>query len=321
VQEKDMQRLTFRLTITFLSGLIYLAASTFTLTAQEKSSSSPPPANDNARWERYTGKNEAFTVLLPERPTAVVNYRRVRFILGTEAERFRGTLYSAYSDGVLYLIYSFPRRSEPIKQFVDEFANQYSYIQKVVDAREVNLNGVLGHRYLVKFRDIDAVMDFYVTSNRAYILHVVGGDESNPSVKRFLESFTIGNADGNNKPTDSAAIEIKPDSKKSSQIDEPLDSSPVYSTRDVTRKAVIVFRPEPQYSEDAREGRVSGTVVLKAVLSSSGKVTRIEAEKSLPRGLTEKSMEAARQIKFVPAIKDGKYVSQTIHVEYNFSVY
>ncbi len=316
-----MQRLTFRLTIAFLSGLIYLATSAFTLAAQEKSSSSLPPTNTDAKWERYTGKGEAFSVLLPERPTAAINYRPARFILGTEAERFRGTLYSAYSDGVVYLIYSFPRHSEPIKQFVDEFANRYSYIQKVVDARELNLDGVSAQRYLVTFRDVDAVMDFYVTNNRAYILHVVGGDESNLSVKRFLESFTIGKTDGNNKPTDSAAIEIKPDSKKSSQIDEPQDFSSVYSTREVTRKAVIVFRPEPQYSEDAREGRVSGTVVLKAVLSSSGKVTRIEATKSLPRGLTEKSMEAARQIKFVPAIKDGKFVSQSIHLEYNFSVY
>ncbi len=316
-----MQRLTFRLAITFLSGLIYLAASAFTLAAQEKPSSSPPPINDNSKWERYTGKGEAFTVLLPERPTAAINYRPARFILGTEAERFRGTLYSAYSDGVVYLIYSFPRRSEPIKQFVDEFANRYSYVQKVVSARELNIDGIAAQRYLVKFRDVDAVLDFYVTSNRVYILHVVGGDESNLSVKRFLESFMIGKTDGTNKATDSPAIEIKPDAKKPPPIDDAQDSDPVYTTSEVTRKAVIVYRPEPQYSEEAREGRVSGTVVLKAVLSSSGKVTGIDARKSLPRGLTEKSMEAARQLKFIPAIKDGKFVSQSIQLEYNFSVY
>ncbi len=315
-----MQRLTFRLAITFLSGLIYLAASTFTATAQEKPSSSPPPIKADGKWESYTGKGEAFTVLLPERPTAVITYRPARFIFGSEAERFRGTLYSAYSDGVVYLIYSFPRRSEPLKQFVNEFINRYPRWQKVVSSHELNINGVSGQRYLITFTEVDGVLDFYMTSNRAYILHVVGGEESNLSVKRFLESFTIGKTDGNTRSTDSAAIEIKPDSKKPPPIDDPQDSGPVYTTREVTRKAVIVFKPEPQYSEDAREGRVSGTVILKAVLSSSGKVTGIETRKPLPRGLTEKSMEAARQIKFIPAMKDGKFVSQSIQVEYNFSV-
>lgn len=312
-----MQRLAFRLTITFLSGLLYLAALAFTLAAQEKSSSSPPPTNTDAKWERYTGKGEAFTALFPEPPTATVAYRPRRFIFGSEAERYRGTMYSAYGDGVVYLIYSFPRRSEQLQQFADEFENRYPRWQKTISTHELNLNGISGQRHLITFTDVDGVLDFYVTDKRAYILHVVGGDENNVAVKRFLESFTIGKPDG----TDSTAIEIKPNSKKPPQIDDPQDADTIYSTREVTRKAVIVIKPEPQYSEEARANRVSGTVVIKAVLSSSGKVTHIEATKSLPRGLTEKSFEAARQIKFIPAIKDGKFVSQTIHLEYNFSVY
>lgn len=316
-----MQHPIFRLTIPLLSGLIYLAASAFPLAAQEKPSGSLPPNNTDGQWERYTGKGEAFTALLPELPTAIITQRPARFILSSEAERYRGTLYSAYSDGVVYLIYSFPRRSEPIKQFADEFVNRYPRWQKVVSSHEVNINGVSGQRYLIEFTEVDGVLDFYVTSKRAYILHVVGGDESNPSIKRFLESFTIGKTDGTDKASDSAAIEIKPDSNKSSQVDDSQDSGPVYTAREVIRKAVIVIKPEPHYSEEARAYRVSGTVVLKAVLSSSGKVTGIEAKMSLPRGLTEKSFEAARQMKFIPAMKDGKFVSQSVQLEYNFSVY
>jgi TonB family protein len=66
---------------------------------------------------------------------------------------------------------------------------------------------------------------------------------------------------------------------------------------------------------------VSGKVVVRAVLSASGKVTNIEVTKALSRGLTEKAIEAARRIIFIPAIKDGRFVSQTIQVEYNFSVF
>lgn len=313
-----MQRLAFRLTITFISGFIYLFVSAFTATAQEKPSTSAPPIADNGAWARYTGKGEAFTVLLPEQPTATTTVRPVRFILARDAERYRGTRYAAYSDGVVYIIYSFPRRSEPLQQLFDEFTERYARTQQVVSTRDLNLNGATGQRYIITFGGVDGVLDFYLTDKRIYILHVVGGDENNPSIKRFLESFTIGNAD---KTSDSAAIEIKPNSNKSWQVDNPPDLGPIFSSREVTRKAVIVIKPNPQYSEEAREGRVSGTVILKVVLSSSGKITNIEAEKSLPRGLTEKAMEAARQIKFVPAMKDGKFASQRVQVEYNFSVY
>jgi hypothetical protein len=41
----------------------------------------------------------------------------------------------------------------------------------------------------------------------------------------------------------------------------------------------------------------------------------------LPDGLTERAIEAARKIKFVPASKEGKYVSMWMQLEYNFNLY
>jgi hypothetical protein len=43
--------------------------------------------------------------------------------------------------------------------------------------------------------------------------------------------------------------------------------------------------------------------------------------RGLPYGLTEKTMEAARHIKFAPAMKDGRPVSLYIQIEYNFNLY
>ncbi len=272
-------------------------------------------AQEGQKWERYTGTGEAFTVLLPERPSAVTTYRPVRFFNARKAEQYRGTLYNAYSDGVVYLIYSFPRRSEPLQKFVEEFADRYASSLQVISAREINLGGASGERDTIKFRDVDGVLDFYVTSDRAYILQVVGAHETDASVKRFLDSFTV------ERSRDSAAVEIRPDENKSSLVDERPDPGPVFTSQEVTRKAVLVLRREPQYTEEARQAHLSGNVRIKAVLSTSGKVTNIEVTKSLSHGLTEKAIEAARQIVFIPAMKDGKFVSQTFMAEYNFSVY
>jgi TonB family protein len=78
---------------------------------------------------------------------------------------------------------------------------------------------------------------------------------------------------------------------------------------------------EPQYTEEARENAVSGTVVLRAVFSASGDVTNIRVVSGLPYGLTESAVEAAREIRFSPAVKDGRPVSQYIQIEYNFNLY
>ena len=85
-----------------------------------------------------------------------------------------------------------------------------------------------------------------------------------------------------------------------------------FTPREVDQKARIISRDEPQYTDEARENKVAGTVVLRAVFSASGDVTNIRVVNGLPYGLTEKAVEAAREIKFSPAVKEGRAVSQYI---------
>jgi len=95
----------------------------------------------------------------------------------------------------------------------------------------------------------------------------------------------------------------------------------IFTGKDVTTKARLLAKPEPQYTEDARKNQVTGTVVLKVVFASNGSVTNIRTVSGLPYGLTERAIAAARQIKFVPATKDGHQVSMWMQLEYNFNLY
>jgi TonB family protein len=99
------------------------------------------------------------------------------------------------------------------------------------------------------------------------------------------------------------------------------DYNRIFSGKDVTSKARILEKPEPQYTEAARKNQITGTVIIKAIFSSSGQVTNIVAVSKLPDGLTEKAIAAARQIRFVPATKDGRPVSMYMQLEYNFNLY
>lgn len=103
--------------------------------------------------------------------------------------------------------------------------------------------------------------------------------------------------------------------------DEPDAGRTIFSGADDITKAVILSKPEPGYTERARQNNIEGIVRLRLVLSADGRVEHILVLRSLSHGLTEKCVEVARKIKFIPATKDGRPVSQFVTVEYNFNVY
>jgi TonB family protein len=106
-----------------------------------------------------------------------------------------------------------------------------------------------------------------------------------------------------------------------SQSSRAADPEQIYESKDVDQKVKILKKPEPGYTRESQEREIDGTVVLKAVFSSIGKVTNITVVKELPAGLTQKAIEAARKIKFKPALKDGRPVSVYMQVEYYFRQY
>jgi TonB family protein len=109
--------------------------------------------------------------------------------------------------------------------------------------------------------------------------------------------------------------------KSGGSSDNPDDPDRVYSAPEVSERARVISKPEPQYTEEARRSQITGTVILRVVFSRTGQVTNIRAMQTLSAGLTEKAMAAARQIRFVPARRNGQAVSMYMQLEYNFNLY
>lgn len=99
------------------------------------------------------------------------------------------------------------------------------------------------------------------------------------------------------------------------------DQDKIYQPEQVTKKAKIVQKPFPEYTERAREAGVKGTVRLQAVFGADGTVRSVDPILTLSGGLTEEAIRVARLITFVPATIDGRPVSQYIKLEYNFDIY
>jgi tetratricopeptide (TPR) repeat protein len=82
----------------------------------------------------------------------------------------------------------------------------------------------------------------------------------------------------------------------------------------------ILTKPQPRFTEYARKSGVSGVVQLQVTFSANGAITAIRFLNYLPFGLTEQAIEAARQIKFAPMVKNGVPVSVIKTVEYRFII-
>lgn len=99
------------------------------------------------------------------------------------------------------------------------------------------------------------------------------------------------------------------------------NGSNIYPQTGVTTKAVITYKPQPEYSGKARDNGIEGVVRISAILGADGKVHSIRPITVLPYGLTANSIKTTLKLKFRPAMKDGKLVSQYVTLEYNFRIY
>ncbi len=80
----------------------------------------------------------------------------------------------------------------------------------------------------------------------------------------------------------------------------------------------VLFKVDPEYSEEARKAKYSGTVMLAVIVDTTGKARDIHVVKSLGMGLDEKAIEAVEKWKFKPGMKGGEPVNVRAQIEVNF---
>jgi protein TonB len=80
----------------------------------------------------------------------------------------------------------------------------------------------------------------------------------------------------------------------------------------------LIYKVEPEFSEEARKAKHQGVVVLYVEVDPSGRAQNVRVVRSLGLGLDEKAIEAVRKWKFRPGYKDGRPVTVVANVEVSF---
>jgi TonB family protein len=94
------------------------------------------------------------------------------------------------------------------------------------------------------------------------------------------------------------SVEIAPAAKPAAKHVEEAAVQPV----------VILSKPNPAYSDEARKLGIEGEVLVEVNFLASGQVKAVRVVKGLGHGLDEAALHAAEQIRFKPALQEGHAV-------------
>jgi len=83
---------------------------------------------------------------------------------------------------------------------------------------------------------------------------------------------------------------------------------------------IKLYGPKPGYTEEARQARIQGVVLLQLVIDREGNVQKAEIVKGLPMGLDELAVETVKGWKYEPARRNGEPVSVYMNLTINFSL-
>ncbi len=100
------------------------------------------------------------------------------------------------------------------------------------------------------------------------------------------------------------------------------DAPRVYRPGEGVKLPRLVTEVKPNYTREAMDARIQGTVRLEAVVLTTGEVGDVEVTQSLDAvyGLDDEAVKAIRQWRFEPGTKDGKPVAVRVEVEMSFKL-
>jgi protein TonB len=99
----------------------------------------------------------------------------------------------------------------------------------------------------------------------------------------------------------------------------PKPEGPLRVGGDV-KAPVVEQRVDPIYTDMARKTRVTGIVIVEAIINKDGEVEQVKVIKGLPMGLSESAAEAVRKWKFKPGTLNGEPVEVIFNLTVNFKL-
>lgn len=289
-------------------------------------------------WIDFQSEDESFSVKFPNAPD--------KLEFGYEGEQGKGFRYVAQKDGNTFYVFSYPKVVPPKSAGDENISPWFVETQQQTDS--------VFDKYKVKTEEI-RVGQFKATiaqlieqkgnpaTNVHRILNVAAedrllsfrvinkfGDDPEPGEK-FFESIRLGSKKTilfpkNSDVISNSVVEKERSSGSGTGSGAGSGSGGIGSgsgnkiiQKNSNQKLKILSLPKPEYTVLAKYYRVAGKVLLRVQFLSDSNIGDVSVISNLPFGLVESAKEAARRIRFEPEHVDGKAVTVTKVLQFDFS--
>jgi TonB family protein len=92
----------------------------------------------------------------------------------------------------------------------------------------------------------------------------------------------------------------------------------VYKITKDMKQPTVIYKEDPEYTEEAQAARIEGAVKLQVEITTEGIAQNIRVVTSLNPGLDAKAIAAVSRWRFKPGMKDGQPVAVYATIEVNF---
>ncbi|HEX2639399.1 MAG TPA: energy transducer TonB [Pyrinomonadaceae bacterium] len=267
-----------------------------------------------AKWSPLAGKNNEFVVFMPE---GYVSTGRADYYLGgrNNGVHIDRQVVVAKLVNTAILITEFYEGNAKLA------STQLQEREKLELTGEESKEGFTARRFSpLTANNRMAVVQHFIIGGNLYVLKAYSPSDSDPVARAFFESVRIATKAGKLAPNaQPGATSTSLPQVREKEIERSGDDAAI-PEKEADRKLIILSARGPRFSFDERRGAGALKFKLRALFSSSGKVTQVEVLESSSKVLNQKAIDAVKDTVFIPAEKDGKLVSVYRVLEYSFEV-
>lgn len=123
------------------------------------------------------------------------------------------------------------------------------------------------------------------------------------------------------QPNAPAAREVRGGGFSKAEVSADAPRAKEVDTVAAVQPVVILEKPNPVYTQEARKLGLEGEVLIEVVFPAAGPLRVIRVTKGLGHGLDEAAIRAAQQIRFKPALQQGRAVDfpATVHIVFQLA--
>lgn len=279
-------------------------------------------------WQKVAPVGESFTVMMPT--SAVEASRRIPL---NDQDSIRERVYSSLVAGRRYMVIAFVKTSPervPVLSSFDNFilgieqsfkGGEGEIRKSLTFDRDLSDQSGIVRQYHLKVGEYPGVARFLGTEKAFYALMVIGAEEGDTEVQRFLSSFMLGEPN-TSKQLSGVIVDIPTNSGEIERTRAALPPEPWPKTAGPIMGGVLngkaVSLPVPEYPEAARSAKESGEVAVKILIDETGNVVWVEASEG-PASLRDAAVSAAWQARFTPTRLMGQPIKVSGRIVYNFA--